>query len=175
MILKKIKSSESGAALIICLVIVLFLSLLGTMNFNATRAELKISGNINAKNIKFQAAEISLDVTIDKNFNESTLANTLQMQPGVVDMYCISGISLYQGKDCKGKYLNSDKSVISTSSIELNDTSECLAYGSSDQKAQCFVIRGEGQIPQLTSEKESHIQELQINTANMGNNGVYEL
>lgn len=175
MILTKTKSSKSGAALIICLIIILFLSLLGTMNFNATRTELKIAGNINAKNIKFQASEKAINITLENKFDQDSLDKTLKMKPSEIEGYCVSGDALYDNKNCKGKYLNEDKSVTSTSTLELNNTNECFAYGNSDQKAQCFILKGTGNIPVLNKLSEIHVQELQVNTANLGNNGVYDL
>lgn len=175
MILNKVKKSKSGAALIVCLVIILFLSLLGTMNMNATHSELKIAGNMNAKNLRFQAAEAGLDYTIVSKFYTDDLDEMLSLEPKKISKYCISNGAIYDSNQCKGKYLNSDKSLTAESTVELNNEKECFAYGSSDQKASCFIIKGEGDIPVLNQDSEIHVQELQVNTANVGNNGIYEL
>lgn len=175
MILKKTKNHKSGAALIVCLVIILFLSLLGTMNMNATHSELKIAGNMNAKNLRFQAAEAGLDYTIMSKFYTDELENTLDLEPKTISRYCVSNNKIFDSNECEGKYLNSDKSLTAESTIELNNDKECFAYGSSDQKASCYIIKGEGDIPILNNEIEVHVQELQVNTANVGNNGIYEL
>lgn len=55
-----IQKHQSGAALVIGLVILLVMTLLGVSSMNTTRTELKIAGNIQSHSTAFQTAEAGI-------------------------------------------------------------------------------------------------------------------
>lgn len=176
MILSKVKK-QKGSALIICIAILLFLSVLGSTNFKSSRSEVAVSSTVYASNMLFQAAESSIEITMHDNFNdEDGLTELLNMNPNDIIYSCKD----YDGKvgktsDCEKNNYNSNKSIKTYAKITKNKDTECLSYGSSEQISYCYVIRSESEIPSIDGKKEVHIQEVQINTVNLNNNGVYEM
>lgn len=171
----RIKKKE-GSALIICLVVMMFLSLLGILNFNSSRTELKISSNIAAKSVKYQASETALNSVAYNVFKKSNQLNkVLQLNPSETIENCIYNGKINTGK-CGQYTMNGDGSIISYAKTTVNKDSECLAYGNSNQKANCYKIEGFGEIATLKNDEPSiHVQEIQVNSVNLSSNGVYEL
>lgn len=176
MIIKKIKTNR-GSALITCIAILLFLSILGATNFNISRTDLKMSASVYASNLLFQSSESGLDVAIEEEFeDEENIDKLIQMDDNDILYSCRN----YNGNidndvDCLNSYYNSNKSIKNYAEIKRSKEKECLAYGNSEQKAYCFVIRSVSELPTLDNKTEVHVQEIQINTVNLNNNGVFEL
>lgn len=72
-----LQKQQSGAALVIGLVILLVMTLLGVSSMNSSRTELKIAANIQNKSIAFQAAENAIQrVVLDPATPWSNLTTT---------------------------------------------------------------------------------------------------
>jgi len=171
----KKNKNQKGSTIIVCLIIMFFLSSLAILNFNSSKNDLRISSNINARNIKGQSAENGINMSIKSLFSDENSVNAvLQMKSGDEYKYCSSNGSI-ESEDCEIKYMNINKTIKSHSITKLNENTECLAYGNSDKKPFCFIIEGYGEIPLLNSTISVHVQEVQINTININNNGIYEL
>lgn len=169
------KNNQKGSTIIVCLIIMFFLSGLAILNFNSSKNDLRISNNINARNIKNQAAETGIQISISELFNdEDTINEVLQMTSSDSYTFCSSEGTIKKS-NCENRYLNKNGTIQSESLTTLNDDTECLAYGNSDKKPYCYIIKGEGRIPLLNGNPSIHIQEVQINTININNNGIYEL
>lgn len=172
--MKKIKN-QKGSTIIVCLIIMFFLSSLAILNFNSSKNDLRISGNINARNIKGQAAENGINMSIRTMFtDENNVGRVLQIGAGENISYCSSDGAIMED-DCELYYMDQNETIKSHSITKLNENTECLAYGNSDKKPFCFIIEGYGEIPLINSAPSIHIQEVQINTININNNGIYEL
>ena len=168
----KTKRTE-GSALIICLVVMLFLSMLGILNFNSSRTELNVSTNVAINNVTYQAAETMINNVVFKEFkNTISLTKMLKLKPSEIYKQCLKDGNLYKYNRHKCR-----ASISMVSETKLNQTSECLAYGNSNQKANCFIITTTGKISALGSINKGavHVQEVQVNSINLNSNGVYEL
>jgi hypothetical protein len=176
MIINKIKTNR-GSALIICIAILLFLSILGATNFNVSRSDLKMSASVYASNLLFQASESGIDVAITEEFEDTAnIDKLIQMDDSDILYACRSYTgNIEDNKNCLNSFYNSNKSIKNYAEIKRSKEKECLAYGNSEQKAYCFVIRSVSELPTLDNKKEVHVQEMQINTVNLNNNGVFEL
>lgn len=169
------RKKNTGSALIITLVVMLFLTILGASNFNVSRTNLSMSNNIYSKNIKFQAAEQSIQaVWIEQFASESGISEVIAYDEDDSTDFCWDIDEIVEG-DCDDKYLNKDKTVTSRSKLEVLSGVECLSYGNSDQRSYCYKIVGKGNIPVLQTKEDTHVQEIQITVVNVSNNGVYEL
>ncbi len=170
----KIKNKK-GSALITTLIVMLFLGILGTMIYNSSTTEMKIASNISAKNLKFQAAEESISIAINNQFATDTgIDEAISLSDDESIRHCSDNGTEKKGTACDDVYTNNDKTIKSFSDIKLNADKECLSYGNSDQKAHCFLILGNGQIPLLNNDTTINVQEVQVTTINANNNGVYE-
>ncbi len=169
------RRKESGSAIIVCMVIMFFLGAIGILNFTSSKTDLMVSSNITSENIKFQAAEESIKITMKELFsNETSIERVLQMTSDDSYVYC-SDKGSSSDQNCDFKYMNQNGTIKAKATTKLTTGIECLAYGNSDKKTYCFTIRAVGDIPILDGDEEVHIQEVQINTVNINNNGVYEL
>lgn len=166
---------NTGSALIVTLVIMLFLTILGASSFNASRTSLNMSNNIYSKNIKFQAAEQAIQaVWIDQFSSDQGLSEIVNYDSTDKKTFCWD-VDEIKVDDCEDKFLNKDKTITSKSELLVLNGIECLSYGNSDQRSYCYKITGEGNIPVLETKKDTHIQEIQVTVVNVSNNGVYEL
>lgn len=170
----KVKNKK-GSALITTLIIMLFLGILGTMIYNSSTTEMKIASNMSAKSLKFQAAEESISIAINNQFSSDLgIDEAVDLTEDETIRHCSDNGVQKKNKDCDSVYTNNDKTIKSFSDIKLNTGKECFSYGNSDQKAYCFLILGNGQIPLLNNDTTINVQEVQITTINANNNGVYE-
>lgn len=166
---------KKGSTIVVCLIIMFFLSALAILNFNSSKNDLRISTNINARNLKNQAAENGIQMSIQKLFiDPDDISKVLQMESSDMYTYCSSDGNI-SDENCDNKYMDANDTLKSYSETTLNKDTECLAYGNSDKKPYCYIIRGYGEIPVLKAKSSRHVQEVQINTININNNGVYEL
>lgn len=166
---------QKGSALIASIVLVLFLGILGTMMFNSSQTELKIASNITSKNLKFQAAENAIFLTLEEQFyDDDDIAEILEMSNDEIITHCSSNGESKKNTNCDDAFMNADNTVKSYSSVYISGDSECFSYGNSDQKAYCYIVEGTGSIPLLNNKDIVNVQELQVTVINSNSNGVYE-
>ena len=166
---------QKGSTIIVCLVVMFFLSTLAILNFNSSRNDLVMSSNINIQTIKSQSAENGIKMVVEEIFTEDADINSILQLSTSEQVEVCSDKGVSKKEDCDLKYKDTNKTIKSKGIVSLNSKSECLTYGSSDTKANCYVIEGTGEIPVYDSKKTIHVQEVQINTININNNGIYEL
>lgn len=177
MILNKIKSKK-GSALILCLSILMLLTMLASTGHKTSRSEVTISSSVYASGMLFQAAEASLEEALVFMFDtEKGMESLMNMGASDLFYFCkdFNGVKSDKKEDCEKSSFNSNGSIKAYSKVERNSETECLSYGSSEQKAHCYVLKAESGIKTLNDRKEVHVQEVQINTVNISNNGVYEM
>ena len=119
--------------------------------------------------------ENGIKIAIEELFtNENNTDKIFQLSSDDSFTYCTADGTI-KDESCNDYYMDTNKTIKSSAVVTLNNTTECLAYGNSDKKPYCFIIKGIGSIPVLKTEPSKHIQEVQVNTININNNGIYEL
>ncbi|MGZ8216461.1 pilus assembly PilX family protein [Methylomagnum sp.] len=90
------KSTQTGSALIISLMILLILSLLGLSAVQVSTVEEKMAGNLRDANLAFQAAEIAL------RDGENFMLSRTPEEYAALDFNCTNGLYLTGDFDCNG-------------------------------------------------------------------------
>ena len=82
------KKNQSGATLIVALVILVLLALLGLSAFQATTTDLKSSGNMQARNEALNAAQQAVETVISTAQFVTTPADALPNPCGAANIFC---------------------------------------------------------------------------------------
>lgn len=104
------KKQQSGAALVIGLIILLVMTLLGVSSMNSARTELKIAGNIQNKSSAFQVAEAAIQQVITSTATKWGEINQEQSFSYVPTAKKYSSAMTMGFEDCRSNPLNYDLS-----------------------------------------------------------------
>jgi type IV pilus assembly protein PilX len=140
------KGKQSGAALIVSMVLLMVLTMLAISTMSTASMEVTMAGNKQFANNAFQLAETGNDEFIARAIVNPACANTVT--PGVCDIantqvadmngeYSARGDFMGDTEGCPGGY---SEGIFATYHFEVQSTGQTNARGASSQHAQGWTV-----------------------------------